>query len=74
MRYFGGLNTSCEEIGAQNSYDKGIIKLVSLCVHSCQICFRKDAPGVDGGLADDSMSLSKLLLLLDFFFADYRWG
>ena len=31
--YFGGLNTSCEELSPQNSYDKGISKPVSLCVH-----------------------------------------
>ena len=30
--YFGGLNTSCEELGPQNSNDKGIIQPVSLCV------------------------------------------
>ena len=40
VRYFGGLNTSCEELGPQNSYDKGIFKPVSLCVHSCQICYK----------------------------------
>ena len=34
--------------------------------------FRKDAPGVDGGLDDNSMSLTKLPLRLDFFFfVDY---
>ena len=32
VHYFGGLNTSCEELGPQNSYYKGISKPVSLCV------------------------------------------
>ena len=35
--------------------------------------FREGAPGVHVGLADDSMSPSKLLLWLDFFFVDYLW-
>ena len=37
-------------------------------------CFCKDAPGVGGGLADDSMSLSKLLSCFDFFFVGYLLG